>query len=400
MAEFEYKATGSDGRPVSGRVRAEGLDEAMAELEGQGLSVKAEDLILVLEEAVEGGTPQLAPRETVELVEVVAELAGSDLPLSAGLRAAAEEIPRRRIASAMRRVADGLDRGSPLHEALEAGGKVPAHLRGLVLAGLRSGRLAHVLEEFVALDRDRLEMRRRIAAALVYPLFLVIVVCFCFLVAQVYIARPFVAIFDDFGLALPAITQMLIALMSWTEASGLWTLAIVVLVVLPAIVLFLAMPKPPAVQRACYRLPILGPLWRWQSLVDFSRLMQLFLERQAPIGQALRWTADGLRWSDLAEVCRACAGDVDSGSSFSSCLARYRDFPVSIRPVIESGLAAQDAAAGFAAAADMYRRRAGVDATLWESILPPLILLFVAASLGFLVVAVLMPMTQLISALT
>jgi len=99
-------------------------------------------------------------------------------------------------------------------------------------------------------------------------------------------------------------------------------------------------------------------------------------------------------------VSRACAGEVEAGESFTSCLARYEEFPASIRPVIESGLAAQDPAQGFAAAADMYRRRAGVDATLWEAILPPLILLIVAASLGFLMVAVLLPMAKLVSLLS
>ncbi len=400
MAEYEYKAKRSDGQPATGNVRADTIVEALAKLAAQGVVAEAKDLTLLPGEAGPESPTQLSTRETVELVEAVADLAGSELPLSAGLRAAAEEIPRRRIAAAMRRTAEGLDRGKPLHEALEAGGKIPPHLRGLILAGLRTGRVAHVLEELVALDRDRLELRRRIIAALVYPMFLLIVMCFCFLIAQVYIARPFVAIFNDFGLDLPAATRMLLALMAWTEASGLWTLAILLLVVLPASVVFLAAPKPAAVQRACYRLPILGPLWRWQSLVDFSRLMQLFLERQVPMAQALRWTADGLRWSDLAEVSRACAGEVEAGESFTSCLARYEEFPASIRPVIESGLAAQDPAQGFAAAADMYRRRAGVDATLWEAILPPLILLIVAASLGFLVVAVMLPMAKLVSLLS
>ena len=57
-------------------------------------------------------------------------------------------------------------------------------------------------------------------------------------------------------------------------------------------------------------------------------------------------------------------------------------------------------AEAFAAAADMYRRRAGVDATLWEAILPPLLLVLVAVGLGFLILAMIAPLIRLISSLT
>ena len=102
MAEFAYKAKRSDGQPATGRVRAATIGEALARLAAEGLLVEAENLVPLPGEAGQKSPPQLSSRETVELVEAVADLAGSELPLSAGLRAAAEEIPRRWIAAAMR----------------------------------------------------------------------------------------------------------------------------------------------------------------------------------------------------------------------------------------------------------------------------------------------------------
>jgi len=193
---------------------------------------------------------------------------------------------------------------------------------------------------------------------------------------------------------------MMIRMMHWFDYSGWWNLAIALGIVVPSIVVLLFIPKPPELQRACYRLPILGPLWKWQSLVDFSRLMHLLLDRQVPMVEAFRLTADGLRWSDLAEVSRACAVDIEKGVGLSESMAKHREFPASMRPVIESGVKAQQPAEAFGAAAEMYRRRAGVDATLWEAILPPMILVFVAVGLGFLIIAMFLPLIKLISALT
>ena len=113
MAEYEYKAKRSDGQPATGNVRADTIVEALAKLAAQGVVAEAKDLTLLPGETGPERPTQISTRETVELVEAVADLAGSELPLSAGLRAAAEEIPRRRIAAAMRRTAEGLDRGKP-----------------------------------------------------------------------------------------------------------------------------------------------------------------------------------------------------------------------------------------------------------------------------------------------
>lgn len=346
-------------------------------------------------------SPRLSSRETTQLVESVVDLTAADLPLSAGLRAAAEEIPQRRVAEAMRRVAAELDRGLALDAALATASKtVPEHIRGLIQAGLRTGRVAHILEELVAMDRDRIDLRRRISAALAYPTLLLVLLFAAFVFANLFIVKPFSQIFDEFGVDLPGVTLMLVAMMRWFDQSGLWILLIVLGVILPSIMVLILVPKPPDLQRACYRMPVLGPLWRWQSLVDFSRLMHLLLERKIAVAEALRLTAGGLRWSDLAAVSLSCATDVEQGMGLSESMAKYREFPASIHPVIESGEKSQRPAEAFAAAADMYRRRAGVDATLWEAVLPPLILVFVAIGLGFLILAMLLPFVSLIASLS
>jgi type II secretory pathway component PulF len=334
-------------------------------------------------------------------VETIVGLTLSDLPLSAGLRAAAEEVPQRRVAKAMRRMAAELDRGVALDVALgTASSNIPDHLRGLILAGLRTGRVAHVLEELVAMDQDRADLRRRILAALTYPTILLFLLFVAFVFANVFIVKPFSHTFADFGVELPGLTLMTMGVMDWFGKTGLVSTGISLGVVLLSFVVLLIVPKPPELQRACYRLPIIGPLWRWQSLVDFSRLMHLLLDRQVPMVEALRLTADGLRWSDLAAASRACAADVERGAGLSESIARYREFPASIHPVIASGIRSQRPAEGFAAAADMYRRRAGVDAMLWETILPPIILVLVAMGLGLLVLSMFLPLIKLISSLS
>ena len=92
------------------------------------------------------------------------------MPLEGGLRALADEIPSARLARVLRQLADRLTAGATLEAAIRAlGSRLPADLRGLIVAGIRSGRLAVVLEEFAALIRRQQQLRRRATLAVAYP---------------------------------------------------------------------------------------------------------------------------------------------------------------------------------------------------------------------------------------
>ena len=244
------------------------------------------------------------------------------------------------------------------------------------------------------MDQERANLRRRILAALMYPTIIVFLLFAMVVCANVFVVRPFSRIYDEWGVELPSLTRMTMSVMSWFDRIGLASMAIAFAVVMLSFVVLLMVPKPPELQRVCYRLPVVGPVWRWQSLVDFSRMMHLLLDQQVPVDEALGLTADALRWSDLAAVSRRCAADVKKGMGLCESMARYREFPASIHPVIASGIRMQRPGDGFAAAADMYRRRTGVDRRLWGAILPASILVLIAASAGFLAISMLLPLLR------
>ena len=104
----------------------------------------------------------LSAEGSAELAARVAALAQAGLPLEGGLRALADEVGRPRLALVLRNLATRLDAGESLEAAMAAqGSRLPPHLRGLIVAGVRSGRLPKVLDEFAALSRSRQDLRRR-----------------------------------------------------------------------------------------------------------------------------------------------------------------------------------------------------------------------------------------------
>jgi type II secretory pathway component PulF len=340
---------------------------------------------------------RLSTEEAVELASRVAELTKAGLPLGDGLRAMADELPGRRLPRVLRALAEQLDAGVDLAAAIDAQGRrLPACLRGLVLAGIHSGRLAEVLEEYADIERGRLDLRRRLWLCLSYPLVLLAMLTGLSFLMSLYIVTEFKRIFMDFGTDLPPITQLVI--------HGIGPLSWFLLILVIAFFLIPFMFRLGMATRwtwpVLHRLPLLGPLLRWGQLVQFSRLMGLLLDQQVPLPDALRLAAAGLRDANLAHGCRGAADDVQSGRSLCDSLASRRQFPPSLIPVIEWGQNIPALPDAFRAAAEMFEGRVRSRGTILEVMLLPVMLLVISTFVGFVVIALFMPLISLITKLS
>ena len=113
-----------------------------------------------------------------------------------------------------------LEAGEKLETAIAAqGSRLPAHLRGLIVAGVRSGRLPIVLDQFAALARRQQDLRRRVLLALAYPALLLGIMAALMVFCHLFITEQFDQIFRDFGTKLPDITDLYLrfsGVVAWT----------------------------------------------------------------------------------------------------------------------------------------------------------------------------------------
>ena len=339
---------------------------------------------------------KLSTEEATELAARVADLTKAGLPLGEGLRALAGELSGRRLPHVLGVLADRLDAGEDLAVAIDSVGRyLPPHLRGLVLAGLRSGRLAEVLEEYVDLERSQDEIRRRLLSSLLYSFALLAVLTGVTVFVQLFITPRFTSIFRDFNCALPGITVWFIC-SSWLAMWGMVVL-FCVLTVVP--ILLATLPPVSFLWSAMYRIPVLGPLLRWSHVAQFARLMSLLTEQCVPLPDALRLTSEGLRDASLALGCRRVAQDVDRGQSLVDSMAAKSQFPASMIPLVGWGQRTPALPDAFLAIAEMFEGRARSQGSLLQAILMPVMFLTIVIFVGVFVVAMMLPMIQLIQKL-
>jgi type II secretory pathway component PulF len=407
MPTFRYEADNRDGQRMSGEIAAPSREQAIARLSLDGLSAirilepstlesSAGEAEIVRAEIVPAER-QLSLAETVDLSALAAGLAASGLPLDTGLKAAALEAPNRRLSRALLAISRRLSAGLPLDEALGAQGeRLPPHVRGLVLAGLHSGRMASLLEEFVAMERHAAQLRRRVALTLAYPAVLISVLlgAFAFFAAAVFPALA--VILDDFDADLPAATQVAIGF----SDQGVYALLGNVIVVFCAwLIIWLASDLP----ELCSMLktfPLLGPIARWAALSRFARMLALLLEASLPLAESLHMAGDGARDADLASACRKAAVAIENGYSLEEALMLHSAFPRSLSPIVAWGRQAAALPEALNTAADMFEARLQSQLGLLRTAVPALTFLAVLWGALFLVAALLLPMIGLIEKLT
>jgi len=396
MARYRYTAVDRDGKTASGQIEASALEEARVRLAALGLQAETAVLEAVAEAAAMAG--HLSGAEAAQLGGQVADLTKAALPMGPGLRAMAEEFSGRRVQAALRRMADRLDAGASLEEAVTSQWPhVPEHLRCLLEAAVRSGRFVETADEMVALERSRVELRHRLAILFAYPLCLFVIILLLLLMS-IYIVPQFAKIYTDFGTELPAMTKLMIAVLS--PLGGLVILALVGLCVVSLPIALGGRSRVAWVQRALYWVPFVGPIWRLRGLAEFSRLMCLLLELKVPLPQALRAAAAGVREGDLRAAARALAEVVESGVPLSEALKRFREFPATFKPLVQWGEQSVALADAFRGTAEMCQGRLRFHSLFADAVLLPIMLLVVVFFVGCFMLAFMLPMVSLIQHLS
>ena len=390
MPTYRYNTLDAKGRPVSGEVSATDSEAALAKLAEMGLKTEGAHI-----EELSGKRPRsrrLSDDEAAELAAQVTNLAEAGLPLHEGLRALAEDGSKGKIRDVLLELAEQIESGTPIDQAIEAQGDVlPEGLRGLVIAGVRSGRLAEVLEQFAAGGRDRAELRRRLWGVFAYPIVLMMALAATFIFLDIAVV-PSVLEFnaDMFNPAtgldslLPAKDGSLIANVAML---GRCLAEIMAFLMVAVFVMSRFRRRDPWIARAVLAIPLVGPLIRWNRLSYISRMVALLLKLDVALPEAFRMAADRADDAYLAKGCRQVADDVTAGRGLSDSMVSKRQFPPSAVALVSWGENAGSLSEAFTAASESLQGRAKAQCAFLEITVLPLVFLVVATAVCMWMVA-------------
>lgn len=399
MATFRYEAIDRNGVVRTGTVGAGTIRQAIDDVTAWGLHVRRveplfRDEAAAGEESLDVTTflPPLSEPAAENVAGLLAESVSGGLPLEPALRAAAEDATssERRV---LNRIADDIARGTPPGDAfMRVGDALPSHLLALILAGLETGNLATLLGRYLTLSRQRSETRRLVWLGLAYPVVLLGGVSVILVACLLLVVPQFEALIADFGMKVPIVTEMVFGMSRFLMT--VWGPAILaVLFVGAAFTVYWALMRRRGMR--------ISPVDFFIRSADWSRfcgLLGLLVEGRQPLPQALRLTAAAAGTVRVKKAGLNMADDVQAGLTPWEAALPQR-MPAAIRQAFRWAHRPDVFAEALAGLAELYSRRSRITATMVGLFVEPFVLFGVASTAGFIVLAIFLPLIQLLNQL-
>lgn len=400
MAAFEYKALEKNGKQKKGVMEGDNARQVRQRLKDQGLIPV--EVIETKSKQKKNASQGLSFNRGISVNDLslitrqLATLVQAGMPLEECLKAVAEQGEKVHIRNMMMGVRSKVIEGYPLAESF---GEYPHVFDDLfcsmVSAGEKSGHLDTVLNRLADYAENRQKMRSKLQQAMIYPIMLTLIAIavISFLLATV--VPKIVDQFVQMGQGLPTVTEILLAASNFVVH---WGLLVVVAVVLVIVGVKWLLTKPHlrlAWDKKVLRLPVIGKVVRGLNTSRFARTLSICTSSAIPLLDGMKVAADVMSNKYFKQQVLEAADNVREGASLRISLEQTKLFPPMMLHMIASGEQSGELEQMLTRSADNQDRDFESLVNMALGIFEPLLIVFMAGIVLFIVVATLMPIIEL-----
>lgn len=422
MPTFEYKVKRGVEAVKTGTLDAESRSAAVAQLRDMGFfPISVEEALgkpKKEKKARANGAPAKESREAVSAAPRRALLGGrrirlkdrnwffrqmatllqAGMPILRALATLRDQTNPGKLRDVIDELHGAVQQGSSLADALENRPDVfPTMYVSLVRAGETGGMLEDVLWRIVVFGEQDEELRGKAFSAMIYPAFLCVVSAAAVFILMAFVFPNFIEVFNDFDAKLPTVTVIVMTISSFMGRFW-WAVLIGVALLVAAVRSYRNSPAGRAQLDALWlRLPLLSGLVQRYEMAKFARTLGTLFDNGVPVLTALRITAETLSNTIIRGEVEALQAGVSEGTAISEGMRKAKHFPplvVNIFAVGEESGKLGEVTKRLADAYDVEVDRAVKAVT---ALMEPAIIVVMGLVVGFLVIAMLLPMLTLSS---
>lgn len=402
MAVFEYKGIQIDsGKAVKGYRDAENPRALRGMLRREGI-------LLTL--ATEEGERKEKAKRNIDLLAFLRRPNASDIaimtrqlatlvragvPLVDSVAALTEQVEKEQLQLVLTGVRESLNEGTSFAKSLALHPKVfPPLYINMVAAGEASGSLESVLERLADFMEGQARLKGKVLASLAYPVLMAFIGTVLVGFLMVAVVPKVTAIFENLGQALPWYTSLLIFISD--VLAGYWWLLILVSVV--GVWLVKRWKSKPQGQLKWdtlkLKLPLFGRLNLLVSVARFTRTLATLLASGVQLLAAMEIGKNVLENARLESVVSEAIGSIREGESIAEPLKRSGQFPPMVTHMIAVGERSGQLEQMLENVSRAYEADVETRVAALTSLLEPLMILVMGGVVGFIAMAILMPMIQ------
>ncbi len=396
MKRFNYRVIDENNKQVAGMVEANNLAQAAAILRGKKLTIVGLHELrasLFDELLVSMGKPKF--EDVTNFTRQFSTMIASGLPLIEALRIL-EEQSQPQMAKVVDHLLNEIEGGSSLGSAMaKEAGVFNAVYIALIKAGESAGVLDQIMKKMAdTLDKQR-EFQNKTRGALVYPAIVFAGMVVVTVIMMIFVIPKLTQMYDDFGAELPLPTKILIGVSNFMV--NFWYVFFGFIFVI--FLVFRRWSKTPfgslILEQLVFKIPVWGPLKKDIILAEFARTMGMLTSAAIPILDGLRIVADTLDSQIYANGVVRAAVKVEKGLTLADAIASSSDFPPILARMIAVGEQTGKVDEILAKLADFYESQSELKIKALTTAIEPIIMVIMGVGVGFLVMAVIMPIYQL-----
>ena len=399
MGAFEYLALDKSGKDFKGLLEGDTAKHVRQILRDRNMyPIKVTEVArkesrrqrsFTLKRGLSAGELALVTRQLATLSKV-------GLPLEEALLAISQQNENPRAQSILLGVRSRVMEGHTLAAGLgDFPHAFPELYRTTIAAGEQSGHLDAVLERLANFTESRQILQQQVKNALIYPITLVITAVAIISFMLAYVVPKVVYIFENYDQQLPLLTRIMITSSGFIR--DYWFALIAFVVAFIFVVRYVLKKDGPkrSYHLLLLRLPIVSKLTRGINTARFTQTLSILAGSGVPILESLRIASQVVVNVPMREAVEEAALRVREGAMISKSLATSKLFPPMTTHLISSGEASGRLEEMLAHAASNQEREVDDLIATLLGIMQPLLVIFMAAIVFLIVLAILLPIFEI-----
>ncbi len=393
MPIFEYQVLKTPGERLNGRLEAENRRAAIDILAGRGFHM------LSLDEAEKprlGFRRKMGLREVAQFSRNLGRMIRGGVPLGKAIAVLEQQADSRAGQETLRALRAAVQEGETFSNALGTHGRTfgPWYV-SMIRAGETGGALSDSLERVGELLYREHDLRGRVRAALAYPGLMVTVGCATVFILLSFVIPKISVLFTDAGRSLPLPSLLLIRISEFFSAFWWAVLLGLVATGLLARIFYRSDAGRRWGDQTLLRTPLIGALILRSETARICRVLGTLLRHGVPLLQGLAVTSETLRNRVLQQAIEQIILQIRQGDPLSSQLEASGLFPAIMTHVVAVGEQSGELDRSLLELAEDYESEIDRSVQAIVSMIEPLLIILVGGVVGFIVMALLLPIFEI-----
>jgi len=394
---FKWSGKSPQGTLLKGELTAESKEEVQTHLRRQriiptDISPKPKSLLGSMRGKV-------TEKDLVIFTRQFATMIGAGLPLVQALEILSKQTENSSFAKIIGDIKSDVEGGSTFADALRKFPRIFTDLySNMVAAGESGGILDTILVRLATYIEKSQKLKRKVKGAMVYPSVVITVAILVIAIIMIFVVPTFGKMFSQLGGTLPAPTQLIINISNFLSGIG----GLIILACIIGTVIFITQFRRTEVgqittDKLLLKVPVIGILLRKVAVAKFTRTLGTLVSSGVPILDGLNITAKTAGNKVIEKAVFEVRQGVSEGKTIAEPLSQSKVFPPMVNQMISVGESTGALDNMLGKIADFYDDEVDQAVANLTSMIEPLLMVFLGGTVGFIVVAMYLPIFKLIT---